>query len=101
VQKYNPLTGRIEESITDDHVYIRGPMGDTGPSGLPGNDGKTIIGPRGLKGESGKDGLNGLDGENGERGAQWFHGKGNPKNISALPGDKYLDTETGNVYEYE
>lgn len=42
------------------------------------------------------------DGLPGIRGAKWFSGKGKPTDIKdALPGDKYLDMDNGDVYTFD
>jgi len=57
------------------------------------------VGPRGPKGDSivGPPGKNGL---NGKRGSVWLKGSGAPTQM-AQPGDKYLDVDTGDIYEFE
>lgn len=70
-------------------VEFRGPKGDKGEPGDNGNDGAP-----------GADGDDGEDGAPGVRGSKWFTGAGVPSGIAdTLPGDMYLDTQTGNVYQ--
>jgi hypothetical protein len=60
----------------------QGPQGDPGPKGDPG-----------VKGDTGNTGAPGT------RGSQWYTGTGAPGTISgSIPGDKYLDTSSGDVY---
>jgi len=66
-----------------------GPQGDTGLQG--------VTGP--LGGPIGATGLQGPQGETGVDGTKWYDGSGTPTGISAN-GDFYLDTITGDVYEY-
>jgi|SRR5690349_10687049 len=74
---------------------VKGDKGDTGAAGAQG-----IQGVQGVKGDTGAQGVKGDTGATGARGSQWFTGVGAPANITgALPGDKYLDTATGNVYD--
>lgn len=57
-------------------------------------------GPEGPAGPAGPTGAAGPEGPAGTRGSQWYTGTGAPGTISgSLPGDKYLDTSTGNVYD--
>lgn len=52
------------------------------------------------KGDKGDTGDPGADGDAGARGSNWYTGSGAPGSISgSLPGDKYLDTASGDVYE--
>lgn len=69
-------------------VQFRGPRGYTGDTG-----------PAGATGASGADGMNGAAGADGARGSMWFTGDGVPSGISgSLPGDMYLDNQTGTYY---
>lgn len=69
-----------------------------GPQGVQGIQG--IQGEAGNDGASGADGDDGADGADGARGSKWFTGAGSPSGVSgSLPGDMYLDTGTGDVYE--
>jgi len=62
-------------------IIIQGPPGPMGPPGNPGPPG--AMGPTG------------------ERGSLWFDGSGPPGTIAgALPGDQYLDVNTGDVYQF-
>lgn len=87
---FNPKTGKIEFEMTPEKgevgapgpVGIRGEKGDKGDKGDRGDKGDSIIGPRG------------------ERGSIWFCGNGAPAKIDgSLAGDKYLDNDTGDIYE--
>jgi hypothetical protein len=70
----------------------QGPAGDRGPAGIAGQDGAQ--GPQGVQGVKGDRGPAGV------RGSQWHQGAGTPGTITgALPGDMYLDTSTGTIYQ--
>lgn len=71
---------------------IQGPQGIAGPQG-----------PQGLQGDIGPQGLQGIDGPagiQGVRGTGWFNGSGAPAADipGSMPGDLYLDTDSGDVY---
>lgn len=52
-----------------------------------------------FKGDQGDPGADGADGAQGPRGTNWYTGNGAPGTISgAQNGDKYLDLDTGSVY---
>jgi hypothetical protein len=73
IQKFNPLTGKVET-----YAVEKGERGEPGAS-IPGKDG--------------------IDGR---RGSLWFYGNGKPGVIlGAISRDKYLDVDTGDVYELE
>ena len=89
-----------------------GPKGDQGDQGPKGEQGETgPQGPKGDTGNTGEQGPKGDTGETGQRGSQWFSGTGitgtNAEEtifedsgvVSALIGDLYLNTDTGNVYQ--
>lgn len=58
-----------------------------------------IKGPPGTDGTDGTNGTNGTDGADGQRGSNWYTGDGPPTTIAgSLPGDKYLDVISGDVY---
>lgn len=80
-------------------VAFRGPEGPEGRQGIQGPEGpQGEIGPRG---ETGQTGAKGDKGDDGQRGSKWFTGAGVPSGVTgALPGDFYLDTGTGAVYEF-
>lgn len=68
---------------------IRGPQGAQGPQGTQG--------PQGNPGATGEQGPAGNDGA---RGSVWYTGTGAPGVLSGeQPGDMYLDTATGDVYQ--
>lgn len=111
IERFNPATGEIEifESDIlkgergDPGIGIQGPPGQSivgpmGPQGPRGEKGDSIQGPRGFTGKTGAPGRNGIDGI---RGSIWFQGSGEPKISNALKGDKYLDVQTGDVYEFQ
>jgi hypothetical protein len=73
-----------------------GATGATGPQGTPGATGAT--GPTGPQGATGATGANGPIGT---RGSLWDTGSGAPGTIpGVLAGDMYLDTASGDVYQY-
>lgn len=52
-----------------------------------------------IKGPQGDPGATGATGAAGARGAKWYSGAGAPGTIAdSLPGDWYLDTVSGEVY---
>lgn len=68
-------------------------VGPQGPQGAQGSQGEQ--GPRGDTGPAGSNGAAGT------RGSLWYTGAGIPSGISGvLPGDLYLDTQTGDVFVY-
>jgi hypothetical protein len=70
---------------------IKGPQGDQGPTGPQGE--------QGIQGVQGEQGIQGVQGVEGDRGSLWYTGTGAPGTISgSQPGDKYLDTASGDVY---
>jgi len=63
-------------------------QGATGPQGVQGQ-----------QGVQGTPGTPGTPGAPGTRGSMWYTGTGAPGSIGgAIPGDKYLDLTTGDVY---
>jgi len=76
-----------------------GPAGPSGPAGAAGGTGPAgADGQQGIQGVAGSVGPAGSDGS---RGTGWFVGSGPPPaEISgSIPGDLYLDTFTGEVYQ--
>uniref|UniRef100_UPI0028D71116 pneumococcal collagen-like adhesin PclA n=1 Tax=uncultured Streptococcus sp. TaxID=83427 RepID=UPI0028D71116 len=73
-----------------------------GPQGLKGEDG--VAGPQGPKGDKGdqglqgRDGAAGRDGRDGRDGKDVLNGKVNPEANQGKDGDKYVNTETGDVF---
>lgn len=63
---------------------LRGPQGEQGAKGDPGEQG-----PQGAKGDPG------------QRGSRWTSGEGAPTSTDFLAADYYLDTATGDVYQAE
>jgi hypothetical protein len=58
-------------------------------------------GAQGPKGDTGNTGATGAKGDTGTRGSKWYQGAGAPGTIAGvLAGDFYLNTTTGEVYEY-
>lgn len=85
-----------------------GPKGDTGaqgPQGLPGPQGERgVDGPQGPAGEigpigpAGPLGPEGPIGPQGVKGTELYVGNGPPTGDLGIPGDKYVDTLTGDLY---
>lgn len=76
---------------------VAGPTGATGPQGTAG-----ATGAQGPPGAAGPAGPTGAAGPAGTRGSYWFVGAGPPtvSGVGELPGDLYLDTNTGDVYQF-
>lgn len=111
--------GKAWEVLADGKLYIwtgtqfpgdgqgnnfRGPQGPTGATGAKGDKGDTgdrgPTGDTGPTGAQGATGANGATGPTGSRGSNWYTGTGVPSGIGgSLPGDLYLDTQTGDVYK--
>lgn len=73
----------------------QGPAGAQGPQGVAGPAGQT-----GPAGPEGPQGVAGPAGPQGVRGSKWFAGAGTPGTLEgALPGDMYVDTTTGTMYQ--
>lgn len=73
----------------------------TGPQGSQGVQG--IQGTQGTQGNQGIQGTPGTAGATGERGSDWVSVNRAPNagdNTGKLPGDQWLDTNTGDVYEF-
>ena len=82
-----------------DGVAFRGPTGPQGPEGPQGPQGPQ--GVQGNAGPAGATGSTGATGATGTRGSLWYSGAGVPSGIGgALPGDMYLDTLTGDTYQF-
>ncbi|VOW84969.1 G5 domain family [Streptococcus pneumoniae] len=75
---------------------IKGPKGDKGADGAKGEKGDQ--GERGLTGSKGADGAAGRDGRDGRDGKDVLNGKVNPEANQGKDGDKYVNTETGDVF---
>ena len=75
---------------------LQGPKGDQGAQGLQGRDGQD--GAQGLPGRDGRDGAAGRDGRDGRDGKDVLNGKVNPEANQGKDGDKYVNTETGDVF---
>lgn len=84
IQKYNPLTGKVETYA----IPEKGERGEIGPQGPQGIPGESIVGPTGPMGpigpvgDRGPVGPAGMDGKDGKRGAKGERGekgdKGDP-----------------------
>lgn len=75
-------------------LAVQGATGPAGPQGAQGPAGD--VGPQGPVGATGGTGPAGSDGA---RGSLWYTGTGAPGAVAGqLPGDKYLDTASGDVY---
>lgn len=74
-----------------------GPAGPTGPQGVAGPPGAA-----GARGPAGVQGPQGVEGPAGPRGSKWFVGAGAPGTIQgSLPGDMYLDRDSGTTYQLD
>ena len=83
----------------DGDTYIDATTGDVyKKEGENWNQIGNIRGPQGLKGEKGQDGAQGRDGRDGRDGKDVLNGKINPEANQGKDGDKYVNTETGDVY---
>ncbi|HEX0378161.1 TPA: YSIRK-type signal peptide-containing protein [Streptococcus pneumoniae] len=83
----------------DKEGNIKGPKGDKGADGAKGEKGDQ--GERGLtgaQGAKGADGAAGRDGRDGRDGKDVLNGKVNPEANQGKDGDKYVNTETGDVF---
>ncbi len=79
--------------IKDGQDGAAGAKGEKGDAGVAGPKGDTgAIGPKGDKGEKGDAGENGRDGKD------VLNGKVNPEASQGKDGDKYVNTETGDVF---
>jgi hypothetical protein len=83
-------------------VGATGATGATGPQGATGATGpQGPIGNTGPAGPTGATGAPGAAGATGTRGSLWDTGSGPPGTIpGVLPNDMYLDTASGDVYQY-
>jgi Collagen triple helix repeat (20 copies) len=77
---------------------MKGDDGDQGATGMKGDDGDQ--GATGMKGPTGDFGAQGETGPTGIRGSLWDSNTGAPSATGGNSGDQYLDTETGDVYEW-
>ncbi|HGP9281575.1 TPA: G5 domain-containing protein [Streptococcus pneumoniae] len=83
----------------DKEGNIKGPKGDKGADGAKGEKGDQ--GERGLTGAQGAQGAKGADGavgRDGRDGKDVLNGKANPEAHQGKDGDKYVNTETGDVF---
>lgn len=83
---------------------VKGDQGDQGIQGIQGAKGDTgaagATGAKGDKGDKGDAGATGVTGADGARGTKWYSGAGVPGSIAgSAPGDLYLDTADGSVYQ--
>ena len=84
----------------DPTIEIGATPGDRGAQGITGATGP--IGATGDTGPQGETGPQGDTGATGLRGKHWFSGEGPPDEIEgSLPGDFYLNTLTGQIYELD
>lgn len=76
-----------------------GPQGPAGPTGQAGPEGpQGPAGEIGPLGPEGPEGPIGLQGPKGDPGTQVYVGNGPPAGDFGLPGDKYIDSLTGDIY---
>lgn len=80
----------------DKEGNIKGPKGDKGADGAKGEKGDQ--GERGLTGAQGAKGADGAVGRDGCDGKDVLNGKANPEAHQGKDGDKYVNTETGDVF---
>ncbi|SNG55617.1 pneumococcal collagen-like adhesin PclA [Streptococcus pneumoniae] len=80
----------------DKEGHIKGPKGDKGAQGAKGEKGAQ--GERGLTGAQGAKGADGAVGRDGRDGKDVLNGKANPEAHQGKDGDKYVNTETGDVF---
>ncbi|HEW2865091.1 TPA: G5 domain-containing protein [Streptococcus pneumoniae] len=80
----------------DKEGNIKGPKGDKGADGAKGEKGDQ--GERGLTGAQGAKGADGAVGRDGRDGKDVLSGKANPEAHQGKDGDKYVNTETGDVF---
>lgn len=80
----------------DKEGNIKGPKGDKGADGAKGEKGDQ--GERGLTGAQGAKGADGAVGRDGRDGKDVLNGKVNPEAHQGKDGDKYVNTETGDVF---
>ncbi|HEU3782249.1 TPA: G5 domain-containing protein [Streptococcus pneumoniae] len=80
----------------DKEGNIKGPKGDKGADGAKGEKGDQ--GERGLTGAQGAKGADGAVGRDGRDGKDVLNGKANPEVHQGKDGDKYVNTETGDVF---
>ncbi|VIW73371.1 G5 domain family [Streptococcus pneumoniae] len=80
----------------DKEGNIKGPKGDKGADGAKGEKGDQ--GERGLTGAQGAKGADGAVGRDGRDGKDVLNGKTNPEAHQGKDGDKYVNTETGDVF---
>ncbi|CGG60022.1 pneumococcal collagen-like adhesin PclA [Streptococcus pneumoniae] len=80
----------------DKEGNIKGPKGDKGADGAKGEKGEQ--GERGLTGAQGAKGADGAVGRDGRDGKDVLNGKANPEAHQGKDGDKYVNTETGDVF---
>ncbi|CTM80790.1 pneumococcal collagen-like protein A [Streptococcus pneumoniae] len=77
----------------DKEGNIKGPKGDKGADGAKGEKGD-----QGERGLTGAQGAKGADGAVGRDGKDVLNGKANPEAHQGKDGDKYVNTETGDVF---
>ncbi|HEW6258104.1 TPA: G5 domain-containing protein [Streptococcus pneumoniae] len=80
----------------DKEGNIKGPKGDKGADGAKGEKGDQ--GERGLTGAQGAKGADGAVGRDGRDDKDVLNGKANPEAHQGKDGDKYVNTETGDVF---
>ncbi|VMZ84289.1 putative collagen-like surface-anchored protein [Streptococcus pneumoniae] len=80
----------------DKEGNIKGPKGDKGADGAKGEKGDQ--GERGLTGAQGAKGADGAVGRDGRDGKDVLNGKATPEAHQGKDGDKYVNTETGDVF---
>jgi len=90
--------------IDTTHMRLYGPKTDDGwglSTSLVGPAGTS--GSKGDKGDDGDDGSPGTNGTNGTNGVKWYYGTDEDPDasIGGVPGDYYLNTQSGTVYRMD
>jgi hypothetical protein len=87
MERYNPLTQKVEPIKTFSERGEQGPQGIPGIQGVKGDKGdRGEIGPRGPQGIQGIQGDRGAKGEKGEQGIQGLKGDTGPQGLQGIPG---------------
>jgi len=81
-----------------DAGWLAGTPGPAGPPGSAGPAGPT--GATGAQGPKGDTGAAGAQGPQGNPGSLWASAAGAPSSSGNNPGDQYLDSSSGDVYQW-
>jgi hypothetical protein len=86
----------VDPAVDTTHWNLMAQQGATGPTGATGPQG-----PIGNTGATGPQGPTGNTGATGNRGSLWYQGSGSPGTVTGqAANDLYLDTITGNVWQF-